>query len=150
MLNQELAAGYWQPLDEDQIPGDGDWSKMPRETRDSSGERRLVSQISIREVRGTFRLRFKIQGTKRVPWAMEFGLRKGGQLSGVRSLDGVEGAYLPTESAWSYRVGSDEIRVSHGPVEHQWVQLRGAEPKLEAECVYFTGFTPLDLELTVG
>ncbi len=49
-----------------------------------------------------------------------------------------------------YTTGNDRIEFGPGKNEHDWMQLRGALPKLEAECVYLTGFTPFMYEITIN
>ena len=149
-LTQQLTGPYVQPLAADLLPGDGDWSKMPLARRAQSEVQQLTTQITIREAAGRFKIHFVSLGTARVPWAIELGFRAGGELSGVTPIDGIDDAYLVGEQGGSYRVGDDVIRFSSGPVQHRWTELRGALPKLDAQCVYLTGYTPLDFELTIG
>ena len=154
VLKQEWSGPYFQPLANELAAGDGDWSNLPKESRRRTEVQRLSATIAIRELAdsvgaGAFSIHFRLDGTDRVPWAIEFALRPGGELSGVAPVRGVDNAFLADGNSWSYRIGNDELRVSPGHAEHQWTQLRGALPKLDAECVYFTGYTPLDLTVTV-
>ena len=50
----------------------------------------------------------------------------------------------------NYIYGTDTITFGPGLREHAWTQLRGALPKLDADCVYFTGFTPFNLTIEIG
>ncbi len=149
-LTQKLTGPYVQPLSTDQLSGDGNWSKMSHAQREKSEVQRLTTKVTIREAAGRFKIHFAIQGTDHVPWAIELGFRPGGQLSGVTPIDGIDNAYLVGKKGGAYRVGDDTIHFSSGPVQHQWTELRGALPKLDAQSVYLTGFTPLDFELTIG
>ena len=44
----------------------------------------------------------------------------------------------------TYRAGANQIRFGPGDAPHEYVQVRGAEPKLPGRSVYITGFTPFD------
>ena len=76
--------------------------------------------------------------------------RHGGELTGVKPIDGDPDSFLIGKGDGSYRVGGDVIYFGHGPSEHKWTQIRGAKPKLDAKCVYITGFTPFDFEFTIS
>jgi len=149
-LTQQLLGPYVQPLAADQLSGNGNWSKMPHARRKKSEIQHLTTKVTIREVAGRFNIHFAIHDTDHVPWAIELGFRPGGQLSGVTAIDGVDNAYLVGKDGGAYRVGDDVIHFSSGPTKHQWTEIRGALPKLDAESVFLTGFTPLDFELTIG
>jgi hypothetical protein len=149
-LTQHLNGPYVQPLPLELLSGDGDWSKMPHNRRQQSEVQQLTTKITIRESDGKFRIHFEAQGTDRVPWAIELGLRPGGEFSGVTPVEDTPDAYLANSGGCTYRVGKDVIHFSGCPAAHQWTQLRGALPKLDAKSVYLTGFTPLNFELTIS
>jgi hypothetical protein len=150
VLRQELVGPYYQPFPRSRIPGDGDWWKMPRSERVQSEVQRLRSEVRIREAEpGRFDLEIEIDGCDGVPVAVELGFRPGGELRGTKPVDGTEGAHLLAGDGW-FGFGSDEISFFPGKVEHSWVQLRGALPKLEADSVYLTGYTPFRHRLRIS
>jgi len=149
VMRQELVGPYYQPYPRDQLPGDGDWSKMPRERRPQSEVQRLRSEVRIQERRGAFEIEFRIDGCDRVPVAIELGFRPGGKLSGTRPVAGTSDAHLLSGEG-RFRFAGDEISFGPGRVDHRWVQLRGALPKLEADSVYLTGYTPFRHRLRIA
>ena len=152
VLKQELVGPYYQPMKPEDLPGDGDWGKMPRMKRPQSEVQQQESKVTIREQEGTFELEICIEGTDNVPVAVELAFRKGGKLTGVDpSHHGIEEAYLSRDDQpIVYENEGDTIQVSSGMREHTWTQLRGALPKLDAMSVYLTGITPFKKVLTVS
>ncbi|MCX7424346.1 MAG: hypothetical protein NTW96_01710 [Planctomycetia bacterium] len=150
VLAQDLAGPYFQPLAPEKISGDGDWWRMPRSERAQSEVMRLASKITIDENRGAFDIHFDVRGTDGVPVAIELAFRKGGELSGVRPLDDVADAFLLEAPAGRYQVGDARSDFGPGRADHAWTQLRGAAPKLDAQCVYVTGYTPFAYTLKIG
>ncbi|MEO2047581.1 MAG: hypothetical protein ABGX16_13530, partial [Pirellulales bacterium] len=146
-LRQHLSGPYVQPLASDLLSGDGDWNKMPHQQRQQSEVQQLTTKITVHESEGQFRIHFEAQGTDNVPWAIELGLSPGGEFSGVTPVEGTANAYFTNSDGFTYQVGNDVIHFSGHPAAHQWTQLRGALPKLDANSVYLTGFTPLNFEL---
>jgi hypothetical protein len=149
-LTQQLEGPYVQPLTPELLNTASNWEELPHAQRAKSDVQHLNYQITIRETHGQFHLHFQIHGTERIPWAVELGFRPGGKLTGATPVEGIPGASLAGTGETTYRVGNDVLKIGPGPVEHRWTRLRGALPKLDAESVYFTGFTPLDFELTIG
>lgn len=151
VLRQELNGPYYQPYPVEDLPEDGDWEKMPRKNRPQSEIQYLRSTVKIEETeRGRFVLTFDIEGTDNVPLAIELGFRPGGELSGVEAVSGIEDAFFLKEGMGQYRLEGQTIEFGPGRHAHQWTQLRGAKPKLNALSVYLTGFTPFRFSLTVG
>jgi hypothetical protein len=151
ILRQELQGPYYQPYPVDELPEDGDWEKMPRKNRPKSEIQFLQSTIKIEEKnKGTFALTFDIQGTDNVPLAIELGFRPGGKLSGVEKVPDMEDAWFLPSGMGRYEFDGRLIEFGPGWHEHQWTQLRGASPKLNALSVYLTGFTPFRFTLQVS
>jgi len=149
-LRQELSGPYWQPLSPEARHADGTWDPADRAKRRQSEVQRLVSQLLVRESRGAFAIDVNVAGTDRVPLAIELGLRRGGELSGVAPVPGTADAFLLREGTGEYRLGGDTIRFGPGRAEHTWTDLRGALPKLDALSVYLTGTTPFRTTLRIG
>ena len=149
VLEQYLTGPYYQPYPADRLPGDGDWEKMPRSQRPQSEIQRYKVIVRINETSQGFQLSFEISGTDYVPVAIEMGFRHGGSLSGVRTLKGMNDAYLLEGKEAIYRFGQQEIIIGPGQSPHSWTQLRGALPKLDAMSVYITGFTPFQWTMEV-
>lgn len=43
----------------------------------------------------------------------------------------------------------DTIKIGPGVSDDKWTQLRGALPKLQADCLYFTKYAPCEFEFTM-
>ena len=69
--------------------------------------------------------------------------------SGVKKIEDMPDAYSLAGDVGEYRIGTDRIRFGPGRMEHRWVQLRGAEPKLEGLSVFLTGFTPFEQTIQI-
>jgi hypothetical protein len=150
VLRQWLEGPYYQPYPKENLPHDGDWEKMPRDKRPQSEVQKLLSEIRIRETDNGFLLDISITGTDRVPVAVEMAFRKGSKLANVRKLEDNEDAYLLEEGYGTLSEGDQQIRFGPGRAEHSWTQLRGALPKMEAQCVYLTGYTPFEQQIEVS
>ena len=151
ILAQFLSAPYYQPYPEDEIPDDGDWDKMPRSNREQSEIQKLFTQIIVKEVKsGHFDIDISIEGTDNVPLTIELGFRKNGVLSGVEELEDVPDSFLLKEVYGSFTYNGHTIRFGPGVADHQWTQLRGALPKLNASSVYITGFTPFHHTISIS
>ena len=150
LLTQNLRAPYYQPFPEAGRPADGDWHKMDRALRPQSEIQELFSSVLIKEDNGLFSILIDIQGTDHIPVAVELGFRLGGKFQGVTSLKNIPAAFLLEEGWGEYHFQNQVIRFGPGIARHSWTQLRGAEPKLNAESVYITGFTPFRHQLQIG
>ena len=149
-MEQELSAPYLQPYPITKLPNDGDWQKMPRENRAQSEVQFLRSVLWVKELEsGGFSLTIKVDGTDHVPLAIELAFRKGGQFSGVEALPNLPNAWILPSGYGTYTFDSDQISFGEGSKAHQWTQLRGALPKLDADSVYITGFTPFEMKLDI-
>ena len=142
-LHQALEAPYYQPLGRQVTTRT--WAATRPERRQSEIAR-LEQSAEITEIERGFRVRVRAHGTDGVPLAIEIGFREGGQLDGCREV--TPGSFLLAEGMGVYRHGARAIRFGPGSAPHRYVQLRGAEPKLPAQSVYITGFTPFDRSLT--
>lgn len=149
LLEQHLEGRYLQPLTEAQAAQTDDWYDMPHDLREQTGRQKLATTVAIQELSDGFSVHFQSKGTERIPWAVEVGLRPGGELSRTTALETVEAACLADQGGWSYQVGKDSLKFSAGPAEHRWVELRGAASKLDALSVYYTGYTPIDFTLEI-
>ncbi len=149
VLRQSLSGPYYQPLPPEHLPGDGDWAKMPRHLRPTSEVQTLITTITVREANGRVTVHFDVSGTSGVPLAIELAFRKGGKLSGVRSLEDQPDCWLLDDGSGAYQVGDDIVEFGPGKSDHRWTQLRGALPKLDADSVYVTGYTPFEMELGI-
>ena len=140
-LRQALEAPYYQPLARTVTAET--WTST-RPERQQSEICRLEQSAEITEISGGFRLRLRATGTPGVPFAVEIGLRPGGELTGCTPVAGVANSYLLESGTASYRHGADVIRFGPGAAPHRYVQVRGAEPALPGQSVYLTGYTPFD------
>ncbi|WP_162415297.1 hypothetical protein [Cyclobacterium roseum] len=149
ILSSYLRGPYYQPFPKDKIPGDGDWSKMPRSERPQSEVQELYSRVTIREVEQGFSLEISIEGTERVPVALELIFRPGGTFVGTVPHEELEDTYYLKEGVGKYSHAGSAIHFGPGQHQHRWVQLRGALPKQDAPTVFLTGFTPFHQTLQI-
>jgi hypothetical protein len=150
VMSQKLEGPYYQPFPKDEIPEDGDWEKMDKEKREKSEIQELESTISIREQDGRFTIDFNIQGTDRVPVALELAFAHNGKLDGVQKVNEMDDAFFFKENMGQFKFREHTIHFGPGQHAHQWTTLRGAEKKLDAQCVYLTGFTPISWTLEIN
>ena len=144
-LRQSLEAPYYQPLA--QTVTTRTWAAT-RPQRRQSEICRLQQSAEITEIARGFQVRVRAGGTDGVPLAIEIGFREGGQFEGCREIPNGGGSLLLERGAGTFISSEGRIRFGPGSAPHRYVQLRGAEPKLPAQSVYITGFTPFDRTLT--
>jgi hypothetical protein len=149
ILRKSLQGVYYQPYPKELLPGDGDWNKMTKSNRPESEIQEFRYEVRIREKNGGFELSFSISGTDNVPVALELAFRKGGTLSGVRTIDHTPDTYLLEKGMGQYLYDKQSIAFGTGMAEHSWTVLRGALPKSDAMCVYLTGFTPFEKTIII-
>lgn len=151
-LEQELEGFYLQPLEAQDRRADGNWQAMPNSRRVHSNVCNLRTGVEIRETEDGFELSVEVGGTDRVPLAVEITLRAGGKLTGdgLASVPGAPNAYFLGEGFASYELAGYRMRIGPGFRSHSWVQLRGAEPRLEGITLYLTEFTPLKRTLRLA
>jgi hypothetical protein len=144
-LQQQLEAGYYQPLAGKVETGEWDTTRPRRAVTEIC---RLWQLASIQELPRGFAVRIESKGTDGVPLAVEINLRQGGVLEGAAKSPLFPDTWLLERGQASFRLGSNTIRFGPGKVSHAWTQIRGAEPKLPGPSVYLTGYTPFDHTIT--
>lgn len=142
VLRSKMEGVYYQPYPKDQIPGDGDWAKMPKSNRRQSEVQHYETVIRIREKEKGMEVAIAVTGTERVPVALEMIFRRGGTFTGVDAHPSKADAYLCSGEKAAYTMGGESIFFGPGKSEHRNVQLRGALPAMDAPAVFITGFTP--------
>jgi hypothetical protein len=151
ILKQKLVGPYYQPLEEEDIPEDGNGWQVSRMKRAQSEVQKQETVVTISERDGEVSLYISISGTDNVPVAMEMAFRHGGRFEGVTEVEGIENAWLAIPGKMmKYTFGEEIISFGPGIREHAWTQLRGALPKLDADCVYITGFTPFNITIKIN
>lgn len=150
-LTSKIYGPYYQPLVEDKLPAEGEaWGQVPRSEREQSEVQELEVTILITEDNGKATVSIKVEGPKNLPVTLELGFREGGELSNVVPKQRIDQAYMALPGQFAiYKYGEDEIKVGPGVVHHNWTQLRGALPKLQADCVYFTNYAPCEFKFTL-
>jgi hypothetical protein len=152
VISSIVSGKYFQPLTKDKIPDVFEtWQNVPRTEREVSEVQTLYTKIYITpEQRGKARIKILVDGPENLPIALELGFRTGGKLENVRPKQGIKDAYLVADGGFAtYRHGDDVIKVGPATGAHKWTQLRGALPKLQAECLYFTNYAPCEFEFTI-
>jgi hypothetical protein len=151
VLSSTLSGPYYQPLPKEKIPVETDaWSVVPRTEREQSEVQTLRTRVYITQEGGKAKINISVDGPENLPVTLELGFRTGGTLHDVFPKQGIENAWLLNGGQYAvYRNGNDTIKVGPGVVEHRWTQLRGALPKLQADCLYFTKYAPCEFEFTI-
>ncbi|MEX1238935.1 MAG: hypothetical protein WEB30_04430, partial [Cyclobacteriaceae bacterium] len=151
ILSSTLYGPYYQPLPKEKIPLDTDaWTKVPRTEREQSEVQTLHTKIYVTEKSGKATIRVSVDGPKNLPVTLEFGFRRGGSFENVYPRGGIENAFLMKNGGYAtYGKGNDLIKIGPAVVTHKWTQLRGALPKLQADCLYFTNYAPCEFEFTI-
>ena len=151
VLSSTIKGPYYQPLQKEKIPADGEaWGKVPRSEREQSEIQTLDTKIYITATDAKIRVKVLIQGPENLPVSLELGFRQGGTLSNVNKKEGIDGAYLIKNGGYAeYFKDGNTIKVGPGICKHKKILLRGALPKLQADCLYFTTFAPSEFEFTI-
>ncbi|MEQ8337749.1 MAG: hypothetical protein RIA62_10410 [Cyclobacteriaceae bacterium] len=150
-LTSTIYGPYYQPLPEEKIPQEGEaWGQVSRGEREQSEIQELTVTVTVSENNGKVSVTINIDGPDNLPVTLELGFREGGELSNVIPKQRIDQAYMAIPGEFTiYKYGSDQIKVGPGVVHHNWTQLRGALPKLQAESVYFTNYAPCEFKFTL-
>jgi hypothetical protein len=141
VLSSSLEGVYYQPYPADKIPGDGDWSKMPKANRTQSEIQRLNTVITINEKNNGLEVDIDITGTDHVPVSLELVFRPGGVFSGLEEVIPNQ-TYVLKGKEGKYSVENQSISFGPGKAEHRRYNLRGGLPAFNAPSAYITGTTP--------
>ena len=151
ILSSTLEGPYYQPLSKEKIPAVGEaWGKVPRTERTQSEVQTLKTKIYVTESNGKAKIKISMDGPKNLPVTLELGFRSGGKLTNVDPKPGISNAFLIRNGEYAtYQNGHEIIKIGPGICKHKWTQLRGALPKLQADCLYFTNYAPCEFEFTI-
>lgn len=151
ILSSTIDGPYYQPLPKNKLPGNIEaWGQVPKNEREQSEIQTLHTKIYVTEINGKARIKVFVDGPKNLPVTLELGFRKGGILKNVIQKPGINNAYLIKNGEYAtYQKGNDSIKIGPGLGAHKWTQLRGALPKLQADCLYFTNYAPCEFEFTI-
>ncbi len=141
ILRSSLEGVYYQPYPADKIPGDGDWSKMPKTNRTQSEIQKLNTVITIKETNNGLEVDIDITGTDHVPVSLELVFRPGGKFSGLEEVIPNQ-TYVLRGKEGKYSVDNQSISFGPGKAEHRRYNLRGGLPAFNAPSAYITGSTP--------
>ncbi len=126
------------------------WGKVPRTEREQSEIQTLETKIYITKTDGKVKVKVSVNGPENLPVSLELGFRKGGTLSNVTKKEGADAVYLIKNGTIAqYSKDGNTITVGPGICKHKTTQLRGALPKLQADCLYFTTYAPGEFEFTI-
>jgi len=151
ILSSIVFGPYFQPLPKEKVPANSEaWGSVPRTEREQSEVQTMHTKIYVTPGNGKTTIKVSVDGPKNLPVTLELGFRIGGTLHNVIPKRGVENAYLIKEGNYAtYQKGKDQIKIGPGTSTHKWTQLRGALPKLQADCLYFTRYAPCEFEFTI-
>lgn len=151
ILSSTIYGPYYQPLPKEKIPKDGEaWSKVPRTEREQSEVQTLHTKIYLTPGINSTRVKVFVDGPKNLPVTLELAFRLGGTIEPVTPKKGIDHAFLIKDGEYAtYQKGNDRIKIGPGVGTHKWTQLRGALPKLQADCLYFTKYAPCEFEFTI-
>lgn len=151
ILTSVAQGPYFQPLPKDHIPDSAEtWRNVPRTDRDQSEIQTLYTKVSITPKDGKVAIKISVDGPDNLPITLELGFRQEGTLKNVTPKKGIKNAFLVNPGQYAtYQKGDDKITIGPGVTSHKWTQLRGALPKLQADCVYFTDYAPCEFEFTI-
>jgi len=141
VLSSSLEGVYYQPYPADKIPGDGDWSKMPKANRTQSEIQQLNTVITIKETSNGLQVDIDISGTDHVPVSLELVFRPGGVFSGLEEVTPNQ-TYVLKGKEGKYSVDNQSISFGPGKADHRRYNLRGGLPAFNAPSAYITGSTP--------
>ena len=141
-MTQTMTGPYYQPLEPSRVVDAAGWEGVRGQRRQSEVQT-LTYMVVVRERAGGFTMEIRVEGTPKVPLAVEITLRETVQVEGVTAAPGVAQAKLLKSGFAMARVGKDAIRFGPGFGEHSYTQMRGAEAKLSGTGVYLCGFTPM-------
>ena len=151
ILTSVAQGPYFQPLPKAQIPDSAEtWRNVPRTDRDQSEIQTLYTKVSITPKNGKVTIKISVDGPDNLPVTLELGFRQEGTLQNVTPKKGIKNAFLINPGQYAtYQKGDDKITIGPGAASQKWTQLRGALPKLQADCVYFTNYAPCEFEFTI-
>ncbi|NEW85387.1 MAG: hypothetical protein GZ094_23915 [Mariniphaga sp.] len=151
ILTSTIYGPYFQPLPKEKIPVKGEaWGLVPQSERAESEVQTLRTKIYITEVNGKAKIKVSVDGPKNLPVNLEFGFRMGGTLTNVIPKRNTNNAFLIKNGEYAtYTKGKDSIKIGPATAAHKWTQLRGALPKLDLDCLYFTNYAPCEFEFTI-
>ncbi len=141
VLRQSLEGPYYQPISNEKIDPNGDWSLMPRGDRVQTEIQKLESTIIIKEIESGIEIEISVNGTDHVPLGIELIFRAGGKFEGVEKYAKKENTFLLSGNG-QYKVGNETINFGPGIINHKGIALRGALPAMNLPTVFLTGFTP--------
>ena len=142
ILSKSVKHGYFQPFPKDKIPGDGVYSKMPRELRRLTEPQVINYLITITFLDKRATVDIKVTGTDNVLVSLEMNFRKGGKFSGVITDKNRSDSYFLEEGYGAYTNDGSVINFGPGKIEHQWGTMRGMDEKPYGNTVYINGHTP--------
>ena len=148
-LSKSVKHGYFQPFPKDKIPGDGVYSKMPRELRRLSEPQEINYLITITFLDKRATVDIKVTGTDNVLVSLEMNFRKGGKFSGVITDKNRSDSYFLKEGYGAYTKDGSVINFGPGKIEHQWGTMRGMNEKPYGNTVYINGHTPFEHTLEI-
>ncbi|MBI4890809.1 MAG: hypothetical protein HY821_09320 [Acidobacteria bacterium] len=140
-MTEHLDGPYYQPLDPPRKVDVRDYHNV-RLDRPQSNVQRLDYTVFVKETNGSFRIEIEAKGTDHVPLTVEVTLRENVKIDGVAPVGKGPSMYLLKDGYATASVGADTIRFGPGFAANQYVEVRGAEPRLQGQTVYMTGFTP--------
>ena len=169
VLKQKIDVPYYQPLPKNKRRKDADyslsesidhrfWNKMDFENRPVSNVKSIETTIRIQAVPNGFELAFETTGIEGVDVTIELCFKEGGQLSEMKTFEGLAQNYFLQSGNGAYTFGKDTIKFGPGIYAHNRLRSLDGEvytthngtlrqPGLN---VYLTGKTPFKHVLVIS
>ncbi|SOD79951.1 hypothetical protein [Spirosoma fluviale] len=169
VLHQKIDAPYYQPLPDKYKLASGNyahtpstdgrfWNKMDFGHRPQSNIKTIETRIGVREKDGANELRFSVKGAAGVQVTIELCFNVGGQVSGLKKIDGTADSYFLNGESGRYTFGKDTIQFGPGLFKH--TKITGLEGevysshfgslKTDGIHVYLTAVTPFEHTFRIG
>jgi hypothetical protein len=143
VLTQSLEGPYYQPFTPTR--------KITTETYDDTRHERPRSEVchlhykaTVTETPTGCRLRIEANGTDEVPLAVEINLREDVTISGADKIGRFKDAWLLRSGSAEIAAGNSRVRIGPGVGLHEYLEVRGAKPRLEGPSLFLSGYTPFD------
>ena len=144
----EAEKGYYRPIGN---LHQKEWENIDHTKRETVLLQHLCFEADVFAIGNTITLRIRSDGTADVPFKVEFVFEPDGIMRTVGTTQpGLPGGYTIAGEPFTYERFGEILRIEGGFHQHEYIDMRGSEPMPpNSYCVFFTGFTPIDYEITI-